>query len=151
MSKRAAVIVGSTGAIGRQLMPLLAASPRFEKLILLHHRPTPYARAPKVDERIVDFTFDEATAYPQAADGVVCYATCVDATSNFLLLESLLPRFAGIGNDQLLANNQPVDLQHLVRRLAGLQQSVGGGDGEEDGDEAFFHGRVLLLSTIRYA
>ena len=32
---------GSTGAVGRQRMDLLIASPRFEKIIVLHHRPTP--------------------------------------------------------------------------------------------------------------
>jgi uncharacterized protein YbjT (DUF2867 family) len=56
MSKRTAVIVGSTGAIGRQLMPLLVASPRYDKIVVLHHRATPYVRLAKVEERIVDFS-----------------------------------------------------------------------------------------------
>lgn len=55
MSRRAAVIVGSTGAIGRQLVPLAVASRQFDKLIVLHHRPTPYGHLPDIDERIVDF------------------------------------------------------------------------------------------------
>ncbi len=55
MSTRTAVIVGSTGAIGRQLVPLVLAEKRFDKVVILHHRPTPYRGAPKVDERIVDF------------------------------------------------------------------------------------------------
>ena len=39
MSKRTAVIIGSTGAIGRQFMPLLVAS-ALRKIIVLHHRAT---------------------------------------------------------------------------------------------------------------
>ena len=54
MSKRTAVVAGSTGAIGRQLMALLIASPRFDKIIVLHHRPTPYAGQPKVEQLIAD-------------------------------------------------------------------------------------------------
>jgi uncharacterized protein YbjT (DUF2867 family) len=77
MSKRTAVIVGSTGAIGRHLMPLLVASSRFDKLVVLHHRPTPYARMPKVDERIVDFTRLPATAVGEDLEAVFC---CVGTT-----------------------------------------------------------------------
>ena len=55
MAKRTAVIVGSTGAIGRQLMPLLLASPHFDKVVVLHYRRTPYAGLAKVDERVIDF------------------------------------------------------------------------------------------------
>jgi uncharacterized protein YbjT (DUF2867 family) len=55
MSVRAAVIAGSTGAIGRQLMPLLLASPRYDKVVVMHHRATQYAGLPKVEQRIVDF------------------------------------------------------------------------------------------------
>jgi uncharacterized protein YbjT (DUF2867 family) len=77
MSKRTAVIVGSTGAIGRQLVPLLQASPRFDKLVVLHHRPTPYARMPKVDERIVDFTGLPAPADGEDIEAVFC---CIGTT-----------------------------------------------------------------------
>ncbi len=77
MSKRTAVIVGSTGAIGRQLVPLLVASSRFDKLVVLHHRPTPYARMPKVDERIVDFTRLPVLAAAEDIEAVFC---CVGTT-----------------------------------------------------------------------
>lgn len=56
MSKRTAVVVGSTGAIGRQLLPLLVAAPRFDRVVVLHHRDAPYSGLPKVEVRIVDFT-----------------------------------------------------------------------------------------------
>jgi uncharacterized protein YbjT (DUF2867 family) len=55
MSKRTAIVVGSTGAVGRQLLPLLVATPRFDKVVVLHHRETPYGNLPKVEVRIVDF------------------------------------------------------------------------------------------------
>jgi uncharacterized protein YbjT (DUF2867 family) len=77
MSKRTALIVGSTGAIGRQLMPLLVASPRFDKLVILHHRPTPYARMPKIDERIIDFTRLPTLAAGDDVEAVFC---CVGTT-----------------------------------------------------------------------
>ena len=77
MSKRTAVIVGSTGAIGRQLMPLLVASSRFDKLMVLHHRPTTYARMPKVDERIVDFT---RLPFPAAGEDIQAVFCCVGTT-----------------------------------------------------------------------
>ena len=77
MSKRTAVIVGSTGAIGRQLVPLVQASPRFDKLVVLHHRPTPYARMPKFDERIVDFPRLPAPADGEDIEAVFC---CIGTT-----------------------------------------------------------------------
>ena len=52
---RMAVIAGSTGAVGRQRMDLLIASPRFEKILVLHHRPTPYSGQGKVKQLVVDF------------------------------------------------------------------------------------------------
>ena len=55
MSKRTAGIAGSTGAIGRQLMAVLIASPRCEKILVLHHRKTPYAGHARVEQLVVDF------------------------------------------------------------------------------------------------
>jgi uncharacterized protein YbjT (DUF2867 family) len=79
MSKRTAVIAGSTGAIGQQLMDLLIASPRFEKILVLHHRPTPYAGLPKVEQLIVDFA---AIPAPVARDSPVAVFCCVGTTQN---------------------------------------------------------------------
>jgi uncharacterized protein YbjT (DUF2867 family) len=77
MSKRTAVIVGSTGAIGRQLMPLLVAARRFDHLMVLHHRPTPYAGMPKVEERTVDFACLPPPAAGEDVEAVFC---CVGTT-----------------------------------------------------------------------
>ena len=79
MSKRTAVIVGSTGAIGRQLMPLLLAAPRFDKIIVFHHRPTPYAGLGKIEQRIVDFT---ALAPPEPGDDLEAVFCCIGTTQS---------------------------------------------------------------------
>ena len=59
---------------------------------------------------------------------------------------SLVPLFPGhpsIGDNELLPDNQTVHLK-FPRLLGGsLQQAIGGGDGEEDGDQAVFHGMLL--------
>ncbi|MCZ7594470.1 MAG: hypothetical protein M5U16_05790 [Hyphomicrobium sp.] len=77
MAKRVAVIVGSTGAIGRQLMPLLLASPRFDNIVVLHHRLTQYAELPRVKERIVDFS---RIPPPPAGEDVEAVFCCVGTT-----------------------------------------------------------------------
>lgn len=77
MSKRAAVIAGSTGATGRQVLPLVVASGRFDKIIVLHHRPTPYGALPEVDERIVDFARLPALQPGEDLEAVFC---CVGTT-----------------------------------------------------------------------
>lgn len=78
MSKRTAVIAGSTGAIGRQLMALLIASPRFEKVLVLHHRLTPYAGQPKVEQLVVDFAAIPAAS--AAGDDLLAVFCCVGTT-----------------------------------------------------------------------
>jgi uncharacterized protein YbjT (DUF2867 family) len=77
MSKRTVVIAGSTGAIGRQLMALLIASPRLEKIIVLHHRPTPYAGQVKVEQLVVEFA---AIPAPTAGDDIEAVFCCVGTT-----------------------------------------------------------------------
>lgn len=77
MSKRTAVVAGSTGAIGRQLMPLLAGGRRFDKVIVLHHRPTPYSKLAGVEERIVDFTRLPTLQPGEDLEAVFC---CVGTT-----------------------------------------------------------------------
>jgi uncharacterized protein YbjT (DUF2867 family) len=80
MSKRTAVVVGSTGAIGRQLMSLLLDAPRFDKIIVMHHRPTPYAGVAKVEQRIVDFTIAFASAAP--GDDIEAVFCCIGTTQS---------------------------------------------------------------------
>ena len=77
MAKRTAVIVGSTGAIGRQLMPLLVASPRFDKVMVLHYRPTPYAGLANIEERVIDFA---AIPVPTTGDDLEAVFCCVGTT-----------------------------------------------------------------------
>jgi uncharacterized protein YbjT (DUF2867 family) len=77
MSKRTAVIVGSTGAIGRQLVPLLAGSQRYDKVVVLHHRRTPYGILAGVEERIIDFTRLPPPRQGEDIEAVFC---CVGTT-----------------------------------------------------------------------
>ncbi len=76
MSKKTAVIVGATGSVGRELVPLVASSPYFEKLLILHRRPTQFGRLAKVEERIVDFT-KLASVPPAGGATVFC---CIGTT-----------------------------------------------------------------------
>jgi uncharacterized protein YbjT (DUF2867 family) len=76
MAKRTAVIAGSTGAIGRQLVALLIASPRFEKILVLHHRPTSYGQG-KVEQLVVDFAAIPAAVAGDDIEAVFC---CVGTT-----------------------------------------------------------------------
>ena len=75
---KTAVIAGSTGAIGRKLVPLLCAAPEIERLVILHHRPTGYGSYPKVEERIVDFAALAVVPVGGAADAAVF--CCVGTT-----------------------------------------------------------------------
>ena len=78
MAKCTAVIAGSTGAIGRQLMALLIASPRFEKILVLHHRLTPYTGLAKVEQLVVDFAAIPAAR--AAGDDLEAVFCCVGTT-----------------------------------------------------------------------
>src|SRR6185436_8885448 len=75
MSKRTAVIVGATGSIGRELVPLVTSSPHYGRLIVFHYRPTSLAGRPKIEERIVDFATLAAVPVPNAATVFCCIGT----------------------------------------------------------------------------
>jgi uncharacterized protein YbjT (DUF2867 family) len=70
-----AVLVGSTGLVGRECLRLLAADDGFHRVIALTRRPLGSAEdlsAGGVEERIVDFDRLEATAAPLDAEVVIC-------------------------------------------------------------------------------
>jgi uncharacterized protein YbjT (DUF2867 family) len=75
MSKKAAVIVGATGSIGRELVPLVTSSPHYDKLIVLHYKPTSLAGRPKIEERIVDFAKLASVPAIDAATVFCCIGT----------------------------------------------------------------------------
>lgn len=77
MHQKTALIVGATGAIGRQLMPLLASSSVYERLIVLHRHATAFGRLPKVSERIIDFDDLDAVDIEGGVDAVFC---CIGTT-----------------------------------------------------------------------
>jgi uncharacterized protein YbjT (DUF2867 family) len=79
MGKRTAFVAGSTGAIGRQLLPLLAAAREFDKIVVFHYRPTGRPWPDKVEERVVDF---DRLPPPAAGEDVEAVFCCVGTTQN---------------------------------------------------------------------
>lgn len=77
MSGQTAIIVGATGAIGRKLTPLIVASKRYAKLIILHRHATPFANLDKVDERLFDFRSLSTLPVEEPVEDVFC---CVGTT-----------------------------------------------------------------------
>ena len=57
---KAAILLGSTGLVGSELVRLLAASPRYGSILLLNRRPLGHVD-PKVSERIIDFDTPDLT------------------------------------------------------------------------------------------
>jgi uncharacterized protein YbjT (DUF2867 family) len=123
MSKRTAVIVGSTGAIGRQLMPLLVASPRFDKIIVLHHRPTSYTGLAKVEERVIEFA---GIPQPAAGDDIEAVFCCVGTTQKkagstdaFQKVDRDIPvalaRWAAVNNATTFVGISSVDARAAAR------------------------------------
>lgn len=51
---KTAIVLGSTGLIGSDLVRLLERSPRYGSILLLNRRPSGH-RHPKVSERVIDF------------------------------------------------------------------------------------------------
>jgi uncharacterized protein YbjT (DUF2867 family) len=76
MTRKTALIVGATGAVGRKLVPLIASSRDYQKVIILHRGPTPFAKLAKVEERVIDFGQIPSLAV-EAVDAVFC---CVGTT-----------------------------------------------------------------------
>jgi len=54
VTSRIAVVAGSTGLVGEQLLPILAAAPEYDRVIALTRRPLPSPPA-RVKQRTVDF------------------------------------------------------------------------------------------------
>lgn len=51
---KTAIVIGSTGLVGTELVEQLQASPHYRSILLLNRRPAAFAQ-PKVSERIIDF------------------------------------------------------------------------------------------------
>jgi uncharacterized protein YbjT (DUF2867 family) len=57
---RTAIVLGSTGLIGSELVKLLQVSPLYDSVVLLNRRPSGQVH-PKVSERIIDFDAPDLT------------------------------------------------------------------------------------------
>lgn len=66
---KTAIVLGSTGLIGSELVRLLEASPRYGSVLLLNRRPSGHVH-PKVSERIIDFDAPDLSGI--AGDDLYC-------------------------------------------------------------------------------
>ena len=72
-ARRAVVIAGATGLVGRECLGLLLEDPSFERVTALVRRPLDDApKSPKLTTCLVDFDRLEAAAPLLAADQVIC-------------------------------------------------------------------------------
>ncbi|WP_375437611.1 NAD-dependent epimerase/dehydratase family protein [uncultured Hymenobacter sp.] len=69
--QKTALIAGASGLIGLQLLPLLLASDRYAKVIVVARRPLPQMHA-KLEQRILDFNQLEEHSMSLIADDVYC-------------------------------------------------------------------------------
>ena len=75
--KKTALIAGSTGLVGQELLQLLLTSKHYEKVICLNRKPQNILN-PKLEELI--FSFEDAEAYknlPEADDVFCCLGTTI--------------------------------------------------------------------------
>lgn len=69
--QKTALIAGASGLIGSQLLPLLLASDRYAKVIVVGRRPLPQVHA-KLEQRVLDFDQLEEYSLSLIADDVYC-------------------------------------------------------------------------------
>ena len=69
--QKTALIAGASGLIGSQLLPLLLASDRYAKVIVVGRRPLPQVHA-KLEQRVLDFDQLEEHSLSLIADDVYC-------------------------------------------------------------------------------
>ena len=79
---RAAVLIGATGLVGRELLALLLASPSYRRVHALVRRAVPdLAADPKLDVLRVDFARLPA-AFPRADDAFIALGTTIKAAGS---------------------------------------------------------------------
>ncbi|WP_139924463.1 oxidoreductase [Hymenobacter sp. DG01] len=69
--QKTALLVGATGLVGGQLLPLLLASERYNRVIVVGRRPVPLVH-PKLEQRILHFDELESHRLQLIADDVFC-------------------------------------------------------------------------------
>ncbi|RPD47032.1 NAD-dependent epimerase/dehydratase family protein [Hymenobacter sediminis] len=69
--QKTALIAGASGLVGSQLLPLLLASERYNRVIAVGRRPLPIVH-PKLEQRVVDFDQLEKHRLQLIADDVYC-------------------------------------------------------------------------------
>src|SRR4029079_12568657 len=74
-----------------------------------------------VVERIVNFPSDEPAADPKPTD-TVPHRPRIDAARDLMSFESLLPWLAGVGHDQFLPHDKPLNIDLLFEFAVVLLQ-----------------------------
>lgn len=69
--QKTALLAGATGLVGSQLLPLLLASDRYAKVIVVGRRPLPQVH-PKLEQRVLDLDHLEEHRLSLIADDVYC-------------------------------------------------------------------------------
>ncbi len=89
---------------------------------------------------IVNLSLDQAAADPESASPFA-NRFGIDAAGDLLGFKALLPGFAGVGDNQFFADDQPVHGE-FFRLVADLENTDGGGRGQYDGNDAIFHALI---------
>ncbi|WP_299728256.1 hypothetical protein [uncultured Endozoicomonas sp.] len=76
-ASKTAMVIGATGATGQALMSLLLNSDKFNNVIVVHYRPTPWHNHPQVNEIVMDFDQLETMEAGTEVDTVFC---CIGTT-----------------------------------------------------------------------
>ena len=78
LNPRIALVVGSTGATGSQLMQRLLASDHFSQIVIVHYRPTQWATHPKVSEyQITPDELNHFSGLPHIDEVFCCLGTTI--------------------------------------------------------------------------
>ena len=100
----------------------------------------PLQRVEAVVERVVDLPLDQPAADPQAADLPAGDRPRINAAWDLMGLKPFFPRHSAIGNDQLLADNQPIDVELLRAFGVGFDEAKRRRNGYRDRQKSVFHG-----------
>lgn len=110
---RTALVAGATGATGRQLIRLLQQHPDYDRIVVVHHRPSGLSGQPKITEWLSSFDHLEqlATATIAVDDAFCCLGTTLKRAGSKAAL-------ARVDKDSV------VNFAQLARRLGATSLQV---------------------------
>ena len=128
MASRTALLAGATGLIGSQLLPLLLASDRYSKVIVIGRRPVELTHS-KLDNQVVDFDNLSSSAKLLVADDIYC---CLGTT---------MKQAGSREAFRKVDFGYPVALAGICHELGAKQYSLVSAMGAKR-ESAFFYNRV---------